>query len=84
MTGSRTIELKKGIAALAPMLDADGFELILGEVDHDRVEVILRPKSAACLDCLVPDEVLRTILLSELQKHDSEVRSVDLRKQGFE
>lgn len=84
MTQSRTAELSKGIEALAPMLDADGFELILGEVDQARVEVILRPKSAACLDCLVPDDMLRTILLAELQKHDSNVLRVDLVKQGFE
>lgn len=84
MSDLRTTQLNKGLDALAPMLDADGFELVLGTIDADRVEVILRPRSAACLECLVPDDVLRSILLSELQKHDPQVESIDLIKQGFE
>ena len=57
------------IADLGRALDADGFELFVEQgYDQSRVRVVLRAKPDACLDCLVPDDILTAIVSDSIHQ----------------
>jgi hypothetical protein len=68
---------------LRPGLASDGFDLRAGEVTDTTVQVILEAKPDACLDCLVPDELMIQMLEDAIRQHDASVARVELRKEGF-
>lgn len=71
------------LAELQPSLASDGFELLLNGIDADgTVEVALAATEGACLECLVPDEVLVSILEGSIQEKSSSAVSVRLVKTG--
>jgi Fe-S cluster biogenesis protein NfuA len=69
---------------LRPALTADGFDLRLGPATTDgTVEVILEAKPGACVDCLVPDETVLSIIQIALGEAGEAPRRVILTKVGF-
>ena len=70
--------LKGGLATLEPMLEADGFTLSLEDVDADRATVRLAANEDACIDCLMPEDALRDVVLQTLREHDPSVNQITL------
>ncbi len=69
---------------LRPALAADGFDLRLGPASADgTVEIILEAKPGACVDCLVPDETVLSIIEVALREAGETAQSVILTKVGF-
>ena len=58
----------------------DGFDLHIGAIDHDSVEVILEALPGACLECLVPDEVMLRIFENAIREAVPDVGGVTLTK----
>ena len=76
-------DIQGALDELAPGLGADGFELRLEAVEPDgRVRIALEAGPDACLDCLVPDELLVAILESSIRERMPDARIV-LEKIGF-
>lgn len=71
------------LAELLPSLDADGFDLRLDSIEGDEVHVGLVAKPDACLECLVPDEMLVQILETSIRKLYPDLSGVKLTKHGF-
>lgn len=68
-----------------PALAADGFDLRLENIaPGGAVEIVLEAKPDACLDCLVPDEMLVQIIETAIRDQDSSLDHVVLSKAGFE
>lgn len=76
--------VESALAGLRPSLAADGFDLRVGSVDGDVVQVVLEAKPAACLDCLVPDEMLTQLLTDAIRAQDPSLDRVELVKEGFD
>lgn len=76
--------VEQALAGLRPSLAADGFDLRVGAVDGDVVQVVLAAKPAACLDCLVPDDMLTRLLADAIRAQDPSLDSVVLVKEGFD
>lgn len=77
--------VESALEKVRPALDADGFDLKLDSVGDDgAVSVILEARPDACLDCLVPDEMLVTIIESAIRDEDSSLTGVTLTKSGFD
>jgi Fe-S cluster biogenesis protein NfuA len=77
--------VEKALDNLRPALSADGFDLRVGSIEADNsVRVILEAKPDACLDCLVPDDVLIAILDKAIRDQDPNVGTVTVDKVGFE
>jgi hypothetical protein len=64
-------------------LQADGFDLYVKEAMDESVVVCLEATPAACLDCLVPDELLLQIVESAVRTAEPGVREISLVKKGF-
>jgi hypothetical protein len=76
---------ESALATLRPGLDADGFDLRLGDSTSDSsVEVILEARPDACHDCLVPDEMLIRMIEAAIRSSNTEVKTVSLTKVGFD
>jgi hypothetical protein len=76
-------------SALEPLragLAADHFELKLLalEADGRRARVNLHADPDACLDCLIPEELLIKMIGDCIRKSDPTVEQVELIKTGFE
>lgn len=69
---------------LRPGLAADGFDLRLESIAGGAVEVVLEAKPDACLDCLVPEEMLVSILETAIRDQDPSLDRVVLTKVGFD
>lgn len=68
-----------------PALAADGFDLRLDHIAADgAVGIVLEAKPDACLDCLVPDELLVQIIETAIRDEDPSLDHVVLTKSGFE
>jgi Fe-S cluster biogenesis protein NfuA len=66
-------------------LQADGFDLYLREVTASgSVVVCLEAKPEACLDCLVPDQILQQIVATAVRGAEPGVTDVVLVKEGFD
>ncbi len=77
--------VESALDVLRPGLAADGFDLRAGtQRGAGVVEVVLEAKPDACLDCLVPDDLLVQILDEAIRSQDSSLGRVDLVKQGFD
>jgi Fe-S cluster biogenesis protein NfuA len=81
MVAQQTVE--SVLDTLRPSLAADGFDLRVGDVSGDVVQVVLAAKPAACLDCLVPDDMLTQLIADAIRREDSSLERVDLVKEGF-
>jgi hypothetical protein len=51
--------------ALSAALEADGYHMAIGEVDA-KLSVVITAGPDACEDCLVPKDLMRSMLGSEL------------------
>jgi Fe-S cluster biogenesis protein NfuA len=77
--------VESALDELRPGLGSDGFDLRVGSIAPDNaVEVILAALPDACLDCLVPDELMVNMLEDAIRRQDPAVSRVDLVKVGFD
>lgn len=77
--------VESALAKVRPALDADGFDLNLRSVAPDgAVEVVLAARPDACMDCLVPDEMLVQILETAIRAEGDGLAGVTLTKEGFD
>ena len=76
--------VESALETLRPGLASDGFELRAGTMTEDRVEVILAAKPGACLECLVPDNLIVNMLTTAIHRKDPSAGTVELVKEGFE
>lgn len=77
-------KLRAALESLQPALAADGFGLDLVSVSPDGdVDVVLEAKEGACMDCLVPDDMLVAIIQTAMKDREGAVRDVRLQKVGF-
>jgi len=68
-----------------PALDADGFDLRLDSLGDDgTVGIVLEARPDACLDCLVPDEMLVQIIETAIREQEPNLSRVTLARSGFE
>lgn len=67
-----------------PGLEADGFDLRLDSISGDAVQIVLEARPDACMDCLVPDQMLVAILETAIRDQDPTLDHVVLNKVGFE
>ena len=64
-------------------LSKDGFQLKLKKVDSNGVvKVLLEAQEGACIDCLVPDEILIELIEMKIRSIYPELKYVELIK-GF-
>jgi Fe-S cluster biogenesis protein NfuA len=75
--------VEQALGTLRPGLAADGYELRLAEIVDDAAHVVLEAGPSACGDCMVPDDMLVTILEQSIGDATTDVRSVRLHKVGF-
>lgn len=78
MTTSEKIE--NVLRNLRGSFSEDGFDLHTGAIDHDSVEVIIEALPGACLECLVPDEVMLQIFQNAIREAVPDVGAVTLTK----
>jgi hypothetical protein len=76
--------VESALATLRPSLTADGFDLRVGTLTDETVQVILEAKPDACLDCLVPDELMVQMLDDAIRRNDDTLGTVELVREGFE
>jgi hypothetical protein len=69
---------------LRPSPASDGFELRAGKSTGNKVEVILSATADACLDCLVPDDLMVQMIGDAIRREDPSLGEVTLTKEGFE
>ena len=78
-------EIEEALDQLRLGLDVDGFELRLEAIETDgKVRIGLHAREGACLDCLVPDELLLQMIDMNIRERTSDVGEVVLEKYGFE
>lgn len=80
----RDSAVETALDQIRPSLAADGFDLRLAGTTGGTVEVVLEAKPDACLDCLVPDEMLVQILETAIRDEEPGLDKVVLTKSGFE
>lgn len=77
-------KLEEALDVLRPGLDSDGFELSVEEIGDDgRISVALTATPEACMDCLVPDEMMVDMIKGVMQELEPGVQSVVLNKYGM-
>jgi Fe-S cluster biogenesis protein NfuA len=76
--------VESALDRLRPGLTPDGFDLRLYEIAGDDVHVVLAARPDACLDCLVPDELMTSMIDDLIRAHDTSLGQVHLVKQGFD
>lgn len=77
--------VEKALDNVRPALAADGFDLRIGAIEADNsVRVVLEAKPDACMECLVPDDVLVAILDKAIRDQDPDVGQVSVDKVGFD
>lgn len=73
------------IENLRPSFTADDFDISLESLSEaGDVVVAIRPGPGACLDCLVPDAMLRQIVDVAVRRYAPGVASVAVVKRGFD
>jgi Fe-S cluster biogenesis protein NfuA len=75
--------VEQALTDLRPSLAADGFDLKIDSLTGDEVSVGLVAKPDACMDCLVPDDMLVQILETSIRKRYPALAGVVLTKHGF-
>jgi len=77
--------IESALDTLRPSLASDGFDLSLLSADSGGVvEVVLTATPQACLDCLVPDDLMVGILDNAIRKVEPDLDHVELVKRGFD
>lgn len=77
--------IESALEKVRPALASDGFRLSLGNVKPSgAIEIILEALPGACLDCLVPDEILIQIVASAVHDEGATVGRIELEKRGFD
>lgn len=77
-------KLEAALDILRPGLDSDGFELTVEEIGSDgQVRVALTATPEACMDCLVPDEMMVDMIKGVMQEMEPTVQGVVLSKYGM-
>ena len=77
-------EIESALDEIRPGLDSDGFELKLESFEPGGTVLIgLHAREDACLECLVPDEVLLGIIDMNIRERVPDVGEVVLEKHGF-
>lgn len=85
MTISHEDTITTALGSIRSGLQVDGFDLYLAEASEDgNVVICLEAKPTACLDCLVPDDMLQQIVESAIRRAQPSVRAVTLVKAGFD
>jgi NifU-like domain len=80
-----TAAIDQALETLRPGLHADGFDLRVGSVKPGGdVEVVLEARADACLECLVPDDLMVAMLENAIHDRDPQLGKVTLVKVGFE
>jgi hypothetical protein len=82
MVDRNTVDV--ALDSLRPGLNSDGFELLPGELSGSSVEVVLAARPDACLDCLVPEDLMVAMIEAAIRDIDPSVGSVTLTKRGFD
>jgi hypothetical protein len=54
---------------IAQMLASDGYRLVVG-VDGDVIDVGIEATPEACIECLVPEEIMEQIIRAKLTEAD--------------
>jgi Fe-S cluster biogenesis protein NfuA len=76
--------VENALEGLRPGLAADGFDLRLLAIEPGgRVDIVLEAKPDACLDCLVPQEMLVQIIEAAIRERDTRLDRVVLTRSGF-
>jgi hypothetical protein len=77
--------VEDALVSLRPGLAADGFNLKIGSLDAGgAVQIILEARPDACLDCLVPDQMMVLMLADAIRQRDPSLNRVELLKEGFD
>jgi hypothetical protein len=76
--------VESALEMLRPGLAADGFDLRAGVLEDNDVQVILAARPDACLDCLVPDDLMIQIIDDSIRRQDPSLGAVELVREGFE
>jgi Fe-S cluster biogenesis protein NfuA len=76
--------VEDALSQLRPSLAADGFSLTLRDVTDGTANVVLEAGPDACGDCMVPDDMLVTIIQQAVGDRTDAVGAVSLHKVGFE
>jgi Fe-S cluster biogenesis protein NfuA len=77
-------EIEEALDDLRPGLDSDGFDLKFDSMESNgNVRIALEARPGACLECLVPDELLVQMLEMNIRDRLPEVGRVLLEKRGF-
>jgi Fe-S cluster biogenesis protein NfuA len=85
VTATEESAVRDALETLRPSLDADGFDLYLDSMRTDgTVVVILAARPDACLECLVPDDLLVQMIEGSIRKQSPSVGQVELVKRGFD
>lgn len=79
----RNDRIEAALDELRPSLDADGFELSLESVEDGAANVALTATPDACMDCLVPDEMMVSMLEGVIRDNEPSVTQVVLKKYNF-
>lgn len=76
--------LEAALDVLRPGLDSDGFELTVENIGTDgRISVALTATPQACMDCLVPDDMMVSMIQGIMQEMEPSVTGVVLNKYGM-
>jgi len=76
MSTDDTIEA--ALRGLRDTLSADGYELVWSLEPDDKIGIQVVPGTDACADCLVPPELMRSIVDNELGQTRYRVGSITL------
>jgi Fe-S cluster biogenesis protein NfuA len=84
----RTVEpevVEAALDELRPGLASDGFKLGLHELTSDgRIVIAVEALPTACMDCLVPDDMLTLMLETVIRGRSPEAGVVEIVKVGFD
>jgi hypothetical protein len=73
-----TDEIEAALRGLRDTLAADGYELAWSMEDGDQIGIRVVAGADACADCLVPPELMRSIVDDELSETPYRVGSITL------
>jgi hypothetical protein len=74
----------RALELIRPALAADGFDLRAGTVEGGMVEVVIEALPDACMECLVPDDLLIQIVTDAVEADVGKVPMLRLTKIGFD
>jgi hypothetical protein len=77
---TRTLAIERALIQVSRGLAPDGFSLTFEESEDGRVVVTLEATAEACLDCLVPDEMLLRIIAMKMADEGALDAKIELRK----